>query len=111
MNNRDVSGNTLRDMCATLFRHKRKAVFLFVAVVTAVALFTFLCPKEYRSEGLLFVRIGRENATLDPTATLGQSATITVPQSRENEINSVVEILQSRRWWRRWSTPWGPTQS
>jgi uncharacterized protein involved in exopolysaccharide biosynthesis len=57
---------------------------------------TMLTPEEFRSTGKLFVRLGRENATLDPTVTLGASPTVAIPQSRDNEINSVVEILQSR---------------
>ena len=92
----DASGNALWHVYHALFRHKGKAAVFFVTVATAVALWTFLSPKEYRSEGKLFVRLGRENATLDPTATLGQDSIIAVPQSRESEINSVVEILQSR---------------
>jgi uncharacterized protein involved in exopolysaccharide biosynthesis len=79
-----------------LLRHKGKSLSFFVAVVTGVAIITLLGPKEYRSAGKLFVRLGRENAMLDPTATLGQSPTVAVPPSRENEINSVVEIMQSR---------------
>ncbi len=96
MASREVSSDTLRDVYHAFFRHKGKAVSFFVTVATAVALYTFLSPKEFRSEGKLFLRLGRENATLDPTATLGPSPIIAVPQSRENEINSVVEILQSR---------------
>jgi len=51
-------------------------------------------PRTYHSEAKLFVRVGRESVTLDPTATTGQ--TISVYESRENEINSVLEVLQSR---------------
>jgi uncharacterized protein involved in exopolysaccharide biosynthesis len=80
----------------SLFRHKRIAVSFFLMSVTGAVLITLAMPKEYRSVGKLFVRLGRENATLDPTATLGQSPIVAVPQSRENEINSVVEIIQSR---------------
>jgi polysaccharide biosynthesis protein PslE len=96
MLNRNVTGNTLRDVCRRLLRHWRKSAAFFFVVVGAVAAFTLSSPKEYRSEAKLFLRLGRENATLDPTATLGQNPTVTVPLSRENEINSVVEILQSR---------------
>ena len=96
MTRHDTSGNTLRQMCSAIYRHRGKAVLFFLSVVAAVALVTFLSPKEYRSEGKLFFRLGRENAMLDPTATLGQNSIIAVPSSRENEINSVVEILQSR---------------
>ena len=96
MASRDAFESVLPDLYYAFFRHRRKGVALFVMVVMATVLLTFLSPKEYRSEGKLFVRLGRENAMLDPTATLGQTSTIAVPQSRESEINSVVEILQSR---------------
>jgi len=86
----------VRDVYRAFVRHRRKAVLFFVAVMTGVVLFTLLCPKEYRSEGKLFLRLGRENAMLDATATLGENPIAAVPLSRENEINSVVELLQSR---------------
>jgi uncharacterized protein involved in exopolysaccharide biosynthesis len=92
----NASAGALQDAVRAFLRHKGKAAAVFVAVVTGVGLFTFLAPREYKSEGTLFVRLGRENATLDPTATLGQSPIVAVPQSRENEINSMVEILRSR---------------
>ncbi len=86
----------VREVCLVLRRHMGKSVAFFLVVVTGVAIVTLLWPKEYHSVGKLFVRLGRENAMLDPTATLGQNPTVAVPQSRENEINSVVEIMQSR---------------
>ena len=91
------SGPTLRDIYCALFRHKRKAIAFFLAVMTLVTLLTIFSPRVYRSEGTLFVRLGRENMTLDPTVTLGQEPTVAMSQSRENEINSVAEILQSRQ--------------
>lgn len=96
MLSRNSTGNTLQDVRRTLSRHWRQSVTFFLVVVTGVALFTLLSPKEYRSEGKLFVRLGRENATLDQTVTLSQTPIVAIPQSRENEINSVVEILESR---------------
>jgi len=91
------SSPTLRDIYCALFRHKRKAIAFFLAVMTLVTLLTIFSPRVYRSDGTLFVRLGRENMTLDPTVTLGQEPTVAMSQSRENEINSVVEILQSRQ--------------
>ena len=68
----------------------------FLAVLAGTALVTILSPRAYRSQAKLFVRLGRENATLDPTATVGQAPVVAVQQSRENEINTAVEILKSR---------------
>jgi uncharacterized protein involved in exopolysaccharide biosynthesis len=68
----------------------------FLAAVTAALVYTSLGPKAFRSESKLFIRLGRENATLDPTVTFGDAPAVAIPQSRDNEINSVVEILRSR---------------
>lgn len=53
-----------------------------------------LLPKRFDSDAKLFVRLGRGSVTLDPAATTGQ--TISIQESRETEINSVVDMLQSR---------------
>ena len=66
---------------------------LLVAIAGGTAIFA---PKSYHSEGLLLIRLGKENSTLDPTVTMGQDPVVTVPVSRDNELNSVVEILKSR---------------
>ena len=84
------------DICRAVLRHKAKAIVYCSVITSAVAIATFLWPKTYRSEGKLLVRLGRENATLDPSATLGHESVVAVPISRDSEINSVVEILQSR---------------
>jgi polysaccharide biosynthesis protein PslE len=79
-----------------LLRHKWKALALFVTIMGAAVAVTALSSRTYRSEAKLFVRLGRENATVDPTATLGRDPIVAVPVTRDNEINSVVEILGSR---------------
>src|SRR4051812_28860520 len=85
----------LREVLRAVFRHKGKAALFFLAVVAATLLIAFVSPRAYRSQAKLFVRLGRENATLDPTATFGQTPVVAMPQSRENEINTAVEILKS----------------
>jgi len=87
---------TPRDACRAVVRHKGKAFLFFVVAVTAVGAVTLATPKEYRSEGIVFLRLGRENVTLDPTVTMGPETVVAIPQSREAEINSVAEILSSR---------------
>lgn len=74
-------------------RHWQSAMFVGLGVLGLTAAYIFLAPKKYRSEAQLYVRLGRESVTLDPTATTGE--TFNVSSSRENEINSVVEILAS----------------
>ena len=89
------SGSVVSDACPRRSGTRRRRS-CGAAITAAVAAATFLWPKSYRSEGKLLVRLGRENATLDATATLGQESVVAVPVSRDSEINSVVEILQSR---------------
>ena len=67
-----------------------------VATMLAAAGFAFLFPKSYQSEAKLFLKLGRENVGLDATTNLGQSATVSIPPSREEEINTAVEVLRSR---------------
>jgi len=85
-----------RDLVRAVFRHKGKALGFFFAVIGAVAVATMLYPKVYRSEAKLFLRLGRENTTIDPTATLGREAVVAIPWTRENEVNSVVELASTR---------------
>ena len=85
---------SLRDLYYVLFRYKWKMILFFFAVFITVAVGNFLCAKVYRSEAKLLVRLGRESVTLDPTAATGQI--IQVQQSRKSEINSELEILNSR---------------
>lgn len=84
------------DLRRAVFRHKRKAIAFFVGVVTLVTLVTLASPKTYQSEGKLLLRLGRENAALDPTASLSSDTIVNVPYKRENELNSLVEMLKSR---------------
>jgi uncharacterized protein involved in exopolysaccharide biosynthesis len=49
---------------------------------------------EFESDAKLFVRVGRENVSLDPTVTTGE--TINLSGTRETEMNSIVEHIRSR---------------
>jgi uncharacterized protein involved in exopolysaccharide biosynthesis len=87
---------SLRELCHTPFKHKRKIALVFACVMVVAVGVIALMPRAYRSQAKLFIRLGRENASLDPTATIGQSPVVAVPNSRENDVNSAVEILTSR---------------
>src|SRR5438105_1146432 len=90
------STNSFRDLTRVVLRHKGRMAIFFCAVMAAVTVYTLLSPRLYRSQAKLFVRLGRENATLDATATVGQASVVAVPLPRENEISTAVEILNSR---------------
>jgi uncharacterized protein involved in exopolysaccharide biosynthesis len=83
-----------KNVFRALRRHARKAIAFFVCANVLVVAALLFWPRTYRSEGRLFVRLGRESVTLDPTATTGQ--TIAVNESREVEINSIEEVLKGR---------------
>ncbi len=70
-------------------------MFLWCVVALGATYATLAwAPRTYNSEAKVFVRMGRENVTLDPTATTGQ--TIAVQETRENQINSARDMLTSR---------------
>jgi uncharacterized protein involved in exopolysaccharide biosynthesis len=75
-----------------LFRHKKKAILVFLAVLCSAVFLALFSPRTYQSEAKLFVR---ESIALDPTATVG--STVAMQRSQDSEINSVVEILGSRQ--------------
>ena len=85
---------TPRDLAWALLRHKRKMFLWSLSVIgIAVAVLVFM-PRKYASDAKLFVRLGRESVTLDPTATTGQM--VQVQETRENQINSTRDMLTSR---------------
>lgn len=87
---------SLRDLYRVFVRQRRKMLLFFLAAMGASVAVILFAPRSYRSEAKLFVRLGRENVALDPTATLGRPATLAIPINRESEINSVVALLKSR---------------
>ncbi|MBN2475167.1 MAG: hypothetical protein JXB62_11200 [Pirellulales bacterium] len=94
---RKVPASTmLPDVRGALARHKKKACLVFLLAMGTAAAAAAWLPRTYRSEGKLLVRLGRENATLDTTVSPGQEPVVALPMSRENEINSLVEVLRSR---------------
>lgn len=69
------------------------ATFLTFSVI-ALAVVLQIQPK-FESEASLYVRLGRESAGLDPTATTAEVAPIY--ETREQELNSALEVMGSRK--------------
>jgi len=87
-------GIALRDVLQVFSRHRKKMIaFACLCIGVAVAWIIF-APRSYESVAKLYVRLGREQVTLDPTATTGP--TMNLYQTQENEINSTLQILDSR---------------
>lgn len=83
---------------STLIRAAKNHWFAALTVLgltlgLAVLAMIFL-PRAYESEAMIFVKLGRETVSLDPTATTGNR--ISVLESRDNEINSIRDMLYSR---------------
>jgi uncharacterized protein involved in exopolysaccharide biosynthesis len=78
-----------------LFRHKKKIIFWPLLAMVVGALVFLFCPRTYRSEAKLFLRMGRESVALDSTASTGQ--TVSLQQNdRKDEVKSAVEVVKSR---------------
>ena len=79
---------------SALKNHWFSATVVFVATIAAAIFAMFFLPRSYVSEAMIFVKLGRETVSLDPTATTG--STISVLDTRDNEINSIRDMLYSR---------------
>lgn len=79
-----------------LIRSVRDHLLLNTIVVAsilalAVAIYLWL-PRSYASDGQLFVQLGRANSSMDPSPDGARS--VSIQDSRETEILSVVELLK-----------------
>lgn len=88
------SSDLLQQLLSALRRKWRPAALVGLAVLGVSVAAYVLLPRKYQSEALLFVKVGASSVTLDPTATTGP--TISLYESRETEINSILQILTSR---------------
>jgi uncharacterized protein involved in exopolysaccharide biosynthesis len=86
---------SVREIARIFFRYQKRGIAVFGVSMALVVIALVLCPRKYTSEARLFVRLGRESVTLDPTATAGGSV-VSLSSNRESEINSVIEVLRSR---------------
>lgn len=87
------SDNPLRNFYNVVFRYKQKLLLFLLCVMIAVIIGTLFLPDVYQSDAKLLVQIGRESINLDETTTEVQPVNILL--SREQELNSEVEILIS----------------
>ena len=86
---------TLGDLWSAVHRYLARVAAVFLAVVALAFGSLYVWPRTYSSEAKLFIKIGRDTATLDP-ATSASGQAINVLESRQNEINSILEVMRSR---------------
>ena len=94
MNTEDTNLFSFSMLLSALKNHWFSAVVVFAVTVAAAVLAMLFLPRSYVSEAMIFVKLGRETVSLDPTATTG--STISVLDTRDNEINSIRDMLYSR---------------
>src|ERR1700685_3662591 len=82
------------DLVQVLKRHIGKMLVVFCLVFAAVFAYFLSAKRLYTAEARVFIRLGRETVGLDPTATTNE--VIAVQDARENEVNSVQQLLLSR---------------
>src|SRR5438046_3061920 len=79
-----------------VWRRKKLFAAVFGGVITGVAIATLIATREYRSQAKLFLRLGRENASVEPLTSVGENKLIALPPSFEEELNSVIDLISSK---------------
>ncbi|MGI8979942.1 MAG: GumC family protein [Pirellulaceae bacterium] len=78
-----------------LCRYWRYSLGFFAVVMLLTFAGSFMLPRAYYSDARLFVRFGR-TAVMDPTATATSGQVVSLYDTRESELNSLLEVLRSR---------------
>ena len=84
---------TVFDIALAIFRSPIRFLIWFLFFFTLVVLTYLVLPREYKSDGKLFVQVGRSSVGAAPTTSAGK---VSLQDSRETEIKSVVGLLESR---------------
>ena len=92
MNNNNAQ-LTLTQIISAILRHKMKSLLVFMLVMVLVVAMYVVWPRQYASEGRIYVQRGGNTTGISPIAS---NSGVTVQDSHESEIRSVVEIIRSR---------------
>lgn len=84
---------TLFDIGLTVLRSPTKFFCWFLLFFFFVAVAYLTVPRKYGSDGKLFVQVGRSSVGATPTTSAGK---VSLQDSRETEVKSVVGLLGSR---------------
>jgi uncharacterized protein involved in exopolysaccharide biosynthesis len=84
---------SFRQIVETAFRHHRLWLFVVVIVFSASVAYTLLRPRQYRSEMDILVQNTRADDQITPSRVNG---VITINGVTEEQINSEIQMLQSR---------------
>ncbi len=78
-----------------VLRHRRLATCCFLAIMLLTVCVILFYPRQYHSVTKLLFRDGRENVALDPTTSI-TGDTQTIHRTRESEILTAIEMMESR---------------
>ena len=84
---------TIIDIVMAVFKSPIKFILWFLVFFSLVVLAYLVVPREYGSDGKLFVQVGRSSVGAGPTTS---AATVSLQDSRETEVKSVVDLMASR---------------
>ncbi|MGI9515487.1 MAG: GumC family protein, partial [Pirellulaceae bacterium] len=87
---------SFRGFVQSIFRHKLIVLLTFVVVLGLVSAYTVFRGRDFESTSKLFIRKGRETVSIDPIAEAATGQVISVTDTQDREINSVVSILMNR---------------
>lgn len=82
------------DVLRSIGRRLPSVFFTTVLVTTAVIALLIVWPNQYRSEGMMYVRLGRGAMGGDPTTKTTNS--VSMQESRTAEVVSIGEMISSR---------------
>lgn len=83
---------SLRHFLNLLFKRKVQILAFFLATLFAVTVITFIIRPIYEAKAQILVKIGKQNLYLPPSNTSGHI----ISYSRDDQINSEIELLKSR---------------
>lgn len=86
---------SLRDGAAALFRRKGLVLLTFLTVIAGTVIVTLLLPDKYESRMKILVKNQRVDVTIT-AANAQQPSALADSEVTENQINSEIELLQSR---------------
>ena len=84
---------TVAQIFGAIQRHRIKAFLAWAAVMLCVVILYIVWPRLYSSEGRLYVKMDRNNQSVVPSTS---GAPVSIQDTRETEIRSVIEIIRSR---------------
>ncbi len=83
------------DLLSSIKRHFFLGALIFVLITAMAVLAWLFLPREYGSEGRMVVRVGRANLGMNTTPE--GAAMVSIQDTRETEIRSVMDLIQSQQ--------------